>query len=97
MVARTQNEPKRLGIIRGVSERIVFLPAPLRNFIKHRLLEITGLIIIIFDISFAILLSVEGEIPKLDSESANDSPESFKRSLLLIYELATAPPSQAIV
>ena len=54
MVARTQNEPKRLGIIRGVSERIVFLPEPLRNFIKHRLLEITGLIIIIFDISFAI-------------------------------------------
>ena len=54
MVARTQNEPKRLGIIRGVSERIVLLPEPLRNFIKHRLLEITGLIIIIFDISFAI-------------------------------------------
>ena len=54
MVARTQNEPKRLGIIRGVSERIVFLPEPLRNFIKHRLLEIAGLIIIIFDISFAI-------------------------------------------
>ena len=54
MVARTQNEPKRLGIIRGVSERIVFLPEPLRNFIKHRLLEITGLIIIIFDIAFAI-------------------------------------------
>jgi|TARA_B100000029_G_scaffold511286_1_gene604890 S-DNA-T family DNA segregation ATPase FtsK/SpoIIIE len=54
MVARTQNEPKRLGIIRGVSERIAFLPEPLRNFIKHRLLEITGLIIIIFDIAFAI-------------------------------------------
>jgi len=36
-----------------------------------------------FDISFATLSNVVGEIPKLDSESANDSPESFKRTLLL--------------
>ena len=56
MVVRAQNRSIRGGLIRGFSDRIAFLPAPVRNFFRRRFAEVAGLLVIATGLAFAIAL-----------------------------------------
>ena len=61
MVARAHNGPMRrrsarAGLIRGISDRIAFLPEPVRNFIRRRFAECVGLLVIAAGLAFAVAL-----------------------------------------
>ncbi|MFT5180170.1 MAG: S-DNA-T family DNA segregation ATPase FtsK/SpoIIIE [Alphaproteobacteria bacterium] len=61
MIARAHNGPMRRGstrgrLIRGFSNRMAFLPEPLRNFIRRRFAEGFGLLVIAAGVAFAIAL-----------------------------------------
>jgi S-DNA-T family DNA segregation ATPase FtsK/SpoIIIE len=51
MIAKAQN-----GLIRGFSQRIAFLPEPVRNFFRRRFAEGVGLLLIAAGLAFAISL-----------------------------------------
>ena len=51
MIAKAQN-----GLIRGFSQRIAFLPEPVRNFFRRRFAEGIGLLLIAAGLAFAISL-----------------------------------------
>ncbi len=66
MVAKAQS-----GFIRGLSERIAFLPEPVRNFIGRRVTEILGLILLTAGIAAAIaLIGYDSADPSLNNASA---------------------------
>lgn len=56
MNAKAHQGSMRGGLIRGFSDRIAFLPEPLRNFIRRRLAECVGLTLIAVGIAAAIAL-----------------------------------------
>ena len=52
----TRRGSMRGGLIRGFSERITFLPEPVRNFFKRRFAEILGSLAIVAGLAFAVAL-----------------------------------------
>lgn len=71
MVARAHNGSMRGGLFRGFSERINFLPEPVRNFIGRRFAECIGLLVIALGLAFAIaLIGYNSLDPSLNSASA---------------------------
>jgi len=70
MIARAHNGSMRGGLIRGFSERITFLPEPVRNFIRRRFAEFIGLLIIAVGVAFAVaLIGYDSFDPSLNSAS----------------------------
>jgi S-DNA-T family DNA segregation ATPase FtsK/SpoIIIE len=63
MIAKAQN-----GLIRGFSQRIAFLPEPVRNFFRRRFAEGVGLLLIAAGLAFAIsLIGYNSLDPSLNS------------------------------
>ena len=71
MNARAHNGSMREGLIRGISERITFLPQPVRDFIGRRFAECIGLLIVAIGAAFAVaLIGYNSLDPSLNSASA---------------------------
>jgi S-DNA-T family DNA segregation ATPase FtsK/SpoIIIE len=51
-----RRRPARGGVIRGFSERVAFLPEPLRNFFRRRFAEGAGLLVVALGLALAIAL-----------------------------------------
>ena len=66
MIAKAQN-----GLIRGFSQRIAFLPEPVRNFFRRRFAEAIGLLLIVTGLAFAVsLIGYNSLDPSLNNAAA---------------------------
>ena len=71
MIAKAHHGSMRGGLIRGFSQRITFLPEPVRNFIRRRFAEGVGLALIATGLAFAIaLIGYNSLDPSLNNASA---------------------------
>ena len=100
MIARAQH-----GLIRGFSQRIAFLPEPVRNFVRRRFAEAIGLLLLATGLAFAIsLIGYNSLDPSLNNASAaaTKNPLGFYGAIvsdisLQYFGLAAALPAIALL